>query len=251
MQKSSAIVLAAGRGTRMQTKTAKQYLEIAGHPLVWYSLKALEESMIDTVVLVVPAGEEEECRSEYVEKAGFRKVAAVIAGGETRSDSVLAGLRALADTAAKAGASMQLADDDTEEGTFEESFVFIQDCARPLLTEEILQRGLEAVKTYGACVAGMPVKDTIKVAAGDGRILSTPERSTLWQVQTPQVFCYSWIRKAYEEWKKDGSPAVTDDAAVLERYSRHKVYLFYGSYENIKITTPEDIYLAETFLGHR
>ena len=128
--------------------------------------------------------------------------------------------------------------------------MLIHDGARPLLNQEIISRALEGAKGYGACVVGMPVKDTIKTAGADGFVASTPNRSTLWQVQTPQVFFYPWISQAYEKLfsREEYQQGVTDDAMVLEAMTSHKVKLIEGSYFNIKVTTPEDMAVAEALL---
>lgn len=231
-KKCSAVVLAAGSGTRMGGGTKKQYMLLGDKPIVYYPLNVFQESFIDEIVLVVSAGDVDYCRREIVERYGFQKVSHIIEGGRERYDSVAAGLRA--------------ADCD---------FVFIHDGARPFPTQEMLDRLLQCVEKEGACVAGMPVKDTVKIAGADGCIASTPDRRCVWQVQTPQVFAYGLIRDAYEclMEKKDEltaqGVAVTDDAMVVEHFAGHKVKLVEGSYGNIKITTREDIRIAEALLG--
>ena len=166
------------------------------------------------------------CEKEIVEKYNFTKVRRVIAGGRERYDSVYAGL---------------LACEDCE-------YVFIHDGARPFITEEILERGLEGAIKTGACVIGMPSKDTVKLADDKGFVSETPERSRVWTVQTPQIFSYSLIRSAHESIRKKDMSAVTDDAMVVEQETGNSVVLAQGSYQNIKITTPEDLDIAEAFL---
>lgn len=233
-KKCGAVVLAAGSGRRMGGGTKKQYMLLGDKPIVYYPLKVFQESFIEQIVLVVSAGDVDYCRKEIVERYGFGKVCHIIEGGQERYDSVAAGLRA--------------ADCD---------FVFIHDGARPFPTQEMLERLLRCVEKSGACVAGMPVKDTVKIAGADGCIVSTPDRRFVWQVQTPQVFAYGLIRNAYEclMEKKDELAAqgiaVTDDAMVVEHFTGHKVKLVEGSYENIKITTPEDIRIAEALLERK
>ncbi len=233
-KKCGAVVLAAGSGRRMGGGIKKQYMLLGDKPVVYYPLKVFQDSFIEEIVLVVSAGDVEYCRQEIVERYGFGKVRHIIEGGRERYDSVAAGLCA--------------ADCD---------FVFIHDGARPFPTQDMLERLRQCVEKEGACVAGMPVKDTVKISDADGCILSTPDRRCVWQIQTPQVFACELIRNAYARLmeKKDELAAqgiaVTDDAMVVERFAGHKVKLVEGSYENIKITTPEDIRIAEALLaGH-
>lgn len=222
----TAIILAAGSGKRMNSKVHKQYLLLDKKPILYYSLKAFEESRVSNIILVTGAGEEDYCNKEIVEKYGFRKVIAVVAGGKERYHSVYEGLKAAQGAA----------------------YVLIHDGARPFVDHEIIERSMKAVKTYQACVAGMPVKDTIKIADKDGFAKETPERSRVWQIQTPQTFSYPLILHAYEKMMEDDDGSVTDDAMVLERMTKHRVKLIAGNYRNIKITTPEDLFVAEAYL---
>lgn len=236
----TAIVLAAGSGKRMHSATAKQFMLLEGKPLVWYSLQAVERSkIIDDCILVT--GEEDigYVQEEIVERYGFRKVSAVVAGGRERYESVYNAL-----------CHMTHAGTD---GKDQDGYVFIHDGARPFLTEEILEATYREVRAHRACVAAVPVKDTIKIADEDGFVASTPDRSRLWAVQTPQVFELPLIAEAYRKLferlrSAPGDITVTDDAMVLESMSRIPVKLVEASYENIKITTPEDIQTAEGLL---
>lgn len=235
MEQCTAIVLAAGAGKRMQSAVAKQYMLLDGKPIIWYALNAFEKSeQIQQVILVVGAGEIPFCREEIVEKFGFTKVKEIVEGGAERYLSVWEGLKCL----------------EPEEG----NFVFVHDGARPFVTEAIIRDAYEAVREYGACVVGMPVKDTIKVVDEEDFAVQTPNRKTLWAVQTPQVFEELLIYKSYEEVVqnleelKAKGIEITDDAMVVETVSNRKVKLIKGSYENIKITTPEDILVAQSFL---
>ena len=223
--KTTAIVLAAGSGKRMNSKVHKQYLLLKGRPVLYYSLKAFEDSPIDDIILVVGAGEIDFCRKEIVEQYGFEKVRAIVEGGKERYHSVYEGLKA-------AGAT---------------DYVLIHDGARPFVSQPIIERTLEAVCEYKACVVGMPVKDTIKIVDEDTFAKETPNRSTVWMVQTPQAFSYSLIYDAYTRMLADEDVAITDDAMVVERMTDYKVKLIEGSYQNIKITTPEDLDVAEKF----
>ncbi|MBO4389696.1 MAG: 2-C-methyl-D-erythritol 4-phosphate cytidylyltransferase [Lachnospiraceae bacterium] len=235
----TAVVLAGGRGNRMKSDIPKQYLEIMDRPVLYYSLAAFAaHPAVDDIVLVTGAGEEDYCRQEIVDRFHIEKVKAVVAGGAERYDSVQNGLLAVEGLMKEAEAS---------QGTLRQ-IVMIHDGARPCVTAEIIDRALSDVIRYGASVVAMPVKDTIKVADPEGFAASTPDRSLLWLIQTPQSFDYDLIRKAYDAFRADSSRGATDDAMLVERYTDRKVKLTPGDYRNIKITTPEDMILAEAFL---
>ncbi|MBP5773297.1 MAG: 2-C-methyl-D-erythritol 4-phosphate cytidylyltransferase [Eubacterium sp.] len=225
MSKITAIVLAAGSGSRMNSDTKKQYMEINGKPVVWYSLNAFENSRVDEIILVVPEGEREYATENFVEKYGFKKVAMVITGGAHRYDSVYHGL---------------------EHTTGD--YVLIHDAARPMITNDIIDRCIDGAMEYKACVAGMPVKDTIKEVNEDKVVVNTPARETLYITQTPQAFEYDLVHNSYIKLFGSGDQNVTDDAMVVEQFGRTKVKFVEGSYENIKITTPEDVEIAKTLL---
>ncbi|MCM1174370.1 MAG: 2-C-methyl-D-erythritol 4-phosphate cytidylyltransferase [Blautia sp.] len=231
-KKTVAVVLAAGAGKRMRSDVRKQYLLLQGRPVIYYALRTFQDSFIDEIVLVVGQGETEYCRREIAEKYHFSKVKQIVEGGKERYHSVANGLKAVAG----------------------EGYVFIHDGARPFVTGEILRRSYEAVRKYHACVVGMPVKDTIKIVDKDCFAKETPNRETVWQVQTPQVFTIALAKEAYDklllkeaELKTRGI-RITDDAMVVETLLNHPVKLVEGSYGNIKITTPEDLHIARSFL---
>ena len=230
--KTTAIVLAGGNGSRMKTKTKKQYLLVEGKPVLWYSLHAFEESpLIDAVILVCGAGEEAACREQFVEKFGFRKVEAIVAGGKERYHSVHAGLLAAHGC----------------------DLVLIHDGARPFVDGMMLQRVMDCLATHPACVVGMPVKDTIKMSTEDGCVAQTLPREKLWTIQTPQAFSYPLIKDAYDKMirmEEDGclDVKITDDAMVVEEFTTNQVRFVQGDYKNIKVTTPEDIDIAELFI---
>ena len=224
----TAIVLAAGSGRRMQSDTPKQFMELCGHPLVYYSLYAFEKSPVDDIILVTGKDDVSYCRKEIVEACDFRKVRAVIPGGKERYLSVYEGLKAAAGT----------------------DYVLIHDGARPFVNQDIIRRCMLEVPEYQACVVGMPVKDTIKIADEGGYAKQTPDRKNVWMIQTPQTFSYALIYEAYEEMLKTEDAAITDDAMVLERTKGKKSKLIEGSYRNIKITTPEDLLIANVYLQH-
>ena len=159
--------------------------------------------------------------SKLVAEERWNKVTDVCAGGRRRQDSVAAGLKRLNNC----------------------QWVVIHDGARPLVTRDLIERGLEAAKETGAAVAAIPVTDTIKIAGDDGIVLETPPRQNLWAVQTPQVFRVDIITRAYKQAKDE----VTDDASLVEGLG-YKVKLYMGAYDNIKITNPDDLALAEVLL---
>lgn len=229
-QKTAAIVLAAGSGKRMGTAVHKQYLLIKDKPVLYYTLRAFENSEVDDIILVTGADEVEYCRRNIVNFYHFTKIRAVIAGGKERYDSVYEGLKALSD--------MNCA------------YVLIHDGARPLVSVKMINDNVHCVIKEKACITAVPVKDTIKVSDAHGYVVDTPKRSELWQIQTPQSFLYTLVLEAYQKRAEAMDGTVTDDAMVVEKYTRHPVYLLKGDYRNIKITTPEDLVIAEAFLAH-
>ena len=217
----------------MNSDVPKQYMELEGKPVLYYSLKAMEDIFIDEIILVAGADDISYCKEEIVAKYNLSKVKAVVAGGKERYHSVWNGLRCVADA----------------------DYVFIHDGARPVLKEDVLLRALDGAKECDACVVGVPVKDTIKIVDEDGLVTETPPRNRMFQVQTPQVFKYPLIRSAYERLQKEETVllekgvAITDDAMVVELLTDTKVKIVMGSYENIKITTPEDLVLARRLIN--
>ncbi len=218
-----AVVVAAGQSTRM-TGVDKVFAYVAGLPLIAHAISALEETdAVHEIVIVLSSGRVDEGRA-LVDDLGWRKVVAVCAGGERRQDSVLAGLGCLKDC----------------------QWVIVHDGARPCLTSRLVLEGLEAVRDTGAAVAAVPSKDTIKVVGEDGIVESTPDRKRLWAVQTPQTFRYELLVCAHNELLGD----FTDDASMVEALGgRVRVHL--GSYDNLKVTTPEDLPIVEQWLAGR
>lgn len=233
----TAVLLSAGRGSRMQSNTPKQYLLLADKPIIWYALDAIERSeIIDDCVLVCGADDIGYVQNEIVNAYSFRKVCAVLPGGAERYASVANALRYLSD------------------GLNTDGYIFIHDGARPFLTERILRDTYDAVQRYHACVAAVPSKDTVKLADAEGLVVQTPDRRRVWTVQTPQVFDAALIEDAYArlmrklpELQQKGV-AVTDDAGVAELMTDCRVKLVKASYRNLKITTPEDLEIAERLL---
>ena len=221
-----ALIPAAGSGRRMNCPGNKQYLDLAGRQVLARTLELFERCpAVASIQLVVPAAEIRQCRREVVERYGFSKVSALVAGGAERQESVRLGLE-----------SMALAADD---------LVLIHDGARPLLSEAVLQAVLAEAQHSGACLVAVPVKDTIKEVVA-GRVQATPDRQRLWAAQTPQAFRYGLICEAHRQARMQGY-AGTDDAALVERLG-HPVAIVPGDYRNIKITTPDDLLLAAALL---
>lgn len=231
--KYAAIVLSAGRGKRMNSTVPKQYLLLNGKPVLYYSLMAFENSMVDEIILVTGAEDISYCQKEIVEKYHIKKVKAVVAGGKERYHSVFCGLKEL------------------EKQKNSAEYVMIHDGARPFVDNDIIKRCAVNVAKYKACVVGMPVKDTIKIADENLFASQTPKRSDVWMVQTPQAFERTLIHEAYKniiEREAAGEELfITDDAMVVETTTEFKIKMVPGSYENIKITTPEDLQIAKVF----
>lgn len=222
-----AIVLSGGTGSRMKSKTKKQYMMLQGKPLIYYSLHTFCESPVDEVILVTSPEDEDYCRKEIIEKYNLHKVKTIAYSGRERYESVYNGLK-------------------KAEGA---DIVLVHDGVRPFVTVDMIERSIEAAREYRACVVAMPVKDTIKVADENKIVTSTPDRNSLWLMQTPQTFDYSLLRDCYEKVMSGDQAGITDDAMIVERASDVKIHLIEGSYRNIKVTTPEDMVIAEAFLG--
>ena len=220
----SAIVLAGGRGKRMNYHKSKQFIEIKGKPVLVYTLeKFIYNKSIDEVILVLPEDEVDYCKKEVLQRYSL-KVDRIVIGGKERQDSVFNALEA-----------MEKAD-----------IVLIHDGARPFINEKIIEEGIKYANIYGAAAPGVTPKDTIKIKNEENISVDTPDRNTLVAVQTPQCFKYDEIYQCHRKIKEENA-IVTDDTSVVERYG-HKVYLYEGDYTNIKITTPEDLILAERLI---
>lgn len=215
--------MGAGRGERMGA-IDKMFMPLEGQPVLAYSAGVFEASpLVDRIILVLHPASLERGKS-LAEAAAWQKVLDIVPGGLRRQDSVKAGLARLAGC----------------------RWLLIHDGARPLVTPELIQKGLEAAQETGAATCAVPVVDTIKTVAADGLVTGTPDRSRLWSVQTPQVFRSDIIERIY----LDNSVDVTDDAALAEQ-AGYRVRTCMGSYDNIKLTTPVDIELAEILLRRR
>lgn len=222
-----ALIPAAGMGKRMGAGINKQYLLLREKPILAHTLAVFENApLVDDIYLVIPEAEIPYCREQVVERYGFAKVRRIVAGGAERQHSVLNGLRAVADAA----------DDDV---------VLIHDGVRPFVPVQVLERAVEAAAIHDGALVAVPAKDTVKTVT-DGIVRDTPPRETIWLAQTPQAFRYGVIRAAHEIAEAEAFLG-TDDAMLVERLEK-EVHVVMGDYRNIKITTPEDLILAEAFL---
>lgn len=242
--RTTAIVLAAGSGKRMQSDVAKQFLMLGEKPVLCYSLDAFEQSnYIDEIILVTSEDGLATCE-EIVKDCGYHKVSAITLGGRERYHSVYNGLKAAL-----------YEEDSTKENA--PKLVFIHDGARPFVTEDIIRRNIEALEKDRACVTAVPSKDTVKIADENGYVATTPNRELVWNMQTPQSFDFSLIYDAYRKLiREEGNVLekgikITDDAMVAELFENVKIKLVEGSYENIKITTPDDLPVAMQILQNR
>lgn len=221
--RAGAVIVAAGRGSRMNMDVSKQYIEIADKPVAARTLQAFENcDYIDEIVLVINEKDFIYCKQNIVDFYGFSKVKALVAGGEERQDSVYNGLKEISNNC---------------------DIVLIHDGARPFVSEQNLINSIDAAIEFGASCVAVPVKDTIKEVDENIFINKTLQRNSLWAMQTPQTFRYDLIMKAYEEAIQNGIK-VTDDAAMVECLGV-KVKLVMGNYFNIKITTQEDLIMGE------
>ncbi|NMA02798.1 MAG: 2-C-methyl-D-erythritol 4-phosphate cytidylyltransferase [Clostridia bacterium] len=229
MLKTVALIAAAGQGKRMGSKLNKQYLPLLGKPVLAHTLEVFQQHpLIDDIIVIATKDEVEFCKKEVVEAFDFNKVSQIVAGGQERQDSIYRGLQSLPE---------------------ECDLVVVHDGARPLVTPQILTEAIKEAQLSKASVVAVPVKDTIKQVNREGFVEKTLNRAELVSVQTPQVFKKEIILKAYEEAFKKGIYG-TDDASLVELWGI-KVKVVMGSYENIKITTPEDIELALSLIRGR
>ncbi len=218
------IIPAAGKGKRMGASLNKQYLKLKGRPLLMYTLELFLKLSPAQIVVVVSEGEKE-IFQKYILTPLNSPGVQVVTGGKTRQDSVRAGLKALNETL---------------------EYVCIHDGARPLASPRMVKEVFRACQEVGGAAAGVPLKDTIKEVDSSGFVIHTPRREGFIAVQTPQIFRRDFILEAYEKAAEEGF-CVTDDTALLEKYGK-KVKIVPGSYDNLKITTPEDLILAELIL---
>lgn len=258
----SAVIVAAGKGRRMGTDVPKQFLELAGKPVLAHTLEAFEKSRVNEVIIVTVGSDIEYVRHEIVEKYGFSKVVEVIEGGLERYDSSFAGI----------SEAWERINSRSSKCDPEHSKILIHDAVRALITPQEINRVIDALAIYDAVCPGMPVKDTVRLVTPDGLAIGTEDRSLLKSMETPQGFKAEEIYKAYLRFyrKADSGEVlvgattdlimedidsdwidVTDDASVAQRYSEMELHVCEGDYTNIKLTTPEDLIFAEAILAHR
>jgi len=221
------VIAAAGQGSRMGTKTNKQFIMLNNKPVLNYSLDFFEkQEVVDEIIVVTSAKELDFCRYEIIEKNQYQKVSAVLAGGQQRQDSVWVALQYLGQ--------------DTD-------YVAVHDGARPLLSSDVLKRLLNEAEEWGAAIPGVPSRDTIKMVNKDSFVRQTLDRNVIYSIQTPQVFKFKELFEAYKLAEEEGFYA-TDDSALFEKYIG-QVKVVEGDYDNIKITTPLDLIIVKNLLS--
>lgn len=229
MGKLGVIIVAAGKGKRMGSRESKQFIPLGDKPILVHTLEVFQQmDEIHAMALVVSEEQRTRC-SGYLERYGLHKVEAIVTGGKERQESVYRGLQALESLGME--------------------WVLVHDGVRPLVRPEKIRACLQEAKNKGAAVLAVPVIDTIKVVDTSGQILSTPDRKSLWAMQTPQAFRLSDLKRAHEKAEEEGYEG-TDDASLAERINL-AVFVVEGDYDNIKITTPEDLKWAQDMLNER
>lgn len=222
----SAIILAGGKGKRMRSAISKQFIDIKGKPIIYYTLKKFSENKkIDNIIVVLPEDEVKYFKENILKKYELR-INKIVIGGKERQDSVYNALKSLKNSST--------------------DIVLIHDGARPFISERIINEGIKFAEIYGAAAPGVMPKDTIKVKNEKNFSIDTPNRANLVSIQTPQVFKFDEILECHEKIRYNGEK-VTDDTMVVEKYG-YSVYLYDGEYTNIKVTTLEDLILAERLI---
>lgn len=228
--KIAVVIPAAGQGKRMQQPKSKQYIEVFGKPILAMTLDIFENAgIVDEIILVVGEGEVEFVEKELIKKYRYRKIAAVVEGGHERQESVYKGIKALSDDV---------------------GIVMIHDAVRPLFDPLLIPEIIKCTNIHQACAVGVPVKDTIKIVNPKHFIVDTPDRSTLYAIQTPQAFKRYLIESAHLQAETVGFFG-TDDTMLVEKFTHIQVKVIEGSYENIKVTTPEDLIYMEGIINRR
>lgn len=224
--KVTAVILSAGKGTRMGSDVPKQYLNINGKPMLYYTLRTFENSNVDELVIVTGKDDIEYVRSEIVCKYDIKKVKGIVEGGKERYNSSYNGI--IAATGA--------------------DYILLHDAARPCITTGKINELINEVKKCGACILGVPVKDTIKIVDEQNKVTESLRRDMLWSIQTPQAFLRDDMIKAYKIMFENSMDNITDDSMVMEKFGNKKVKVLLGEYNNIKATTPEDMRVLEEIL---
>jgi 2-C-methyl-D-erythritol 4-phosphate cytidylyltransferase len=227
MQKTWAIIVAAGQGRRMKDPVRKQYRKVAGLPVISHTLRVFDTcAIVDEMVLCVPRQDIDFCREELIKPANPTKNIILVAGGDTRQESVFNGLQAI----------------ESNDG-----FIVIHDGVRPFITSEQITACVEGAANHGACILGIPAFDTLKRVNENDSIIETVDREGIWMAQTPQAFRYDLINRAHRHARQKGHRA-TDDASLLERIGI-EVKIILGSRNNLKITDQDDLQLARILLN--
>jgi 2-C-methyl-D-erythritol 4-phosphate cytidylyltransferase len=227
--KAIALIPAAGSGNRMESAIKKPYLLLAGRPILYHTLAAFDRApSVARIIIAVSPGEEDRCETEVVRKFPFKKNITIIAGGKKRQDSVRRLL---------------------EQVSEDMPLVLIHDGARPLITADLIARALAETEKWQATVAAVPVKDTIQATDEEGFVRETLPREQLWSIQTPQTFALQLIREAHCKAIREGFVG-TDEGSLVKRLGK-PVKIIMGAYDNIKVTTPEDLIIAEALLKKR
>lgn len=225
MERLGVVVVAAGKGSRMQSTISKQFMTLKDKPILVHTIEVFERMREVAEIVIVTGAADIERVNQYKKQYNFHKIKTVVPGGADRQDSVYEGLKAISDKV---------------------EWVLIHDGVRPLISQEAIKRVWAGARRTGAAVLAVPVKDTIKQVSESGEIIATPQRTSLRAIQTPQAFRRSVIQEAYEQAKEKGWQG-TDDASFAE-YMGHSVMTIEGDYRNLKITTPEDLAIAEILL---
>lgn len=221
------IILAAGQGKRMNAGRNKVFLELLGTPLIVQTIKVFDQDKYCKKIILPINPQEKELFDHLIKQFQFNKEIELVAGGKERQNSVYNGLKHISDIGS--------------------NIVLVHDGARPFVNHTLIGQLVESAKEHGSAIPGVRVKDTIKRVKADGQVLDTVERSSLWAVHTPQAFRVSILKKAHEEAEESGFLG-TDDASLVEELGT-KVYMVEDDYNNIKITTPEDLYIAEAIIN--
>lgn len=224
-----ALIVAAGKGRRMKTRQPKQFMTLAGEPILTRTLKAFDRhAKIDRIYVVLPETDIAECRASLFAQAGLDKEVAMVAGGDHRQASVANGLRSIPD---------------------KDGIVLIHDGVRPLVSQSLISACIDGARKWGACIPAIKAHDTLKKVRSDGSIERTVPRQRIVMAQTPQAFRLALIRQAHEAAVRRGWLA-TDDASLLEQMGA-AVHVIEGSRQNLKVTRPEDLAIAEVWLKSR
>ena len=249
-KRNALILLAGGRGSRMGSDIPKQFMMLGGMPLIRHSLETVQSSALIDECILVSGKEDIPAIRDIVDRGGYDKVSLIVPGGAERYLSVVNGCEALIE---------KYEGCEAFEGMPE--IILVHDGARPFVDDGIISRCLEGVRVTGGCVAAVPSKDTVKIADKDGVVTDEPVRSSVWCMQTPQVFALPVIRAACEAVRNAGCSddpemeaalsGITDDARMVSLFTDTKIKLVMGSYENIKVTTPVDLIIAERILEER